>query len=211
MTMRFCRIRNSSSRPSSLAITPVTSWSGAHCTLVGLPGIDLSACSVQSVSDMALVCARPRRRWFDFSARGRPTKSSRAAAVVAVPVRSNRRVVHAGLIGRACACAYVCVCVRETETNANRRRVARTRTLQKTRHTTDRRCAKERVRRLPCSFLFFFFQIFLTRNDDGGGADDDGQRCERRKSKYVCDAMRCVRVRVRTYAQGAVCRLFTSR
>lgn len=56
MTMRFCRIRYSSSRPSSLAITPVTSWSGAHCTLVGLPGIDLSACSVQSVSDMVPAC-----------------------------------------------------------------------------------------------------------------------------------------------------------
>lgn len=64
MTMRFCRIRYSSSRPSSLAITPVTSWSGAHCTLVGLPGIDLSACSVQSGSDMAanVACAHHAQR-----------------------------------------------------------------------------------------------------------------------------------------------------
>lgn len=56
ITIRFCRIRYSSSRPSSLAITPVTSWSGAHCTFVGLPGMDLSACSDQSVSDMIWAC-----------------------------------------------------------------------------------------------------------------------------------------------------------
>lgn len=142
ITMRFCRIRYSSSRPSSLAITPVTSWSGAHCTLVGLPGMDLSACSVQSVSDdMALV----RRAQYDVVVGGRTNERSwvgrralprtRLARFFCFPrdvlfdqsrrFRHSRVAVFGASGGAAAAAVPVCV---QHETNANRRRVARTRT-----------------------------------------------------------------------------------
>lgn len=204
MTMRFCRMRYSSSRPSNLAITPVTSWSGAHCTLVGLPGIDLSACSVQSVSDMAAPRVVRRRTWAVVNSRCRRLPRTRAHRREPKDESGDGGGVGATASVRRCVFSRRSARARAGHHTRNESRETNRRTRKQ--HTDgDRRSERQRAVRYVVEWFFDIItrrlpyagrRLFWNANDDDDGDEKTYTHTHSRQGTCASANRPCVCARV---------------